>query len=148
MRQRQRLLFTHRCQHGSAHRCTGGAWCPEQGAGLVSRLLFTWVDPLLAKGLHKSLDAEDLWGTMPEDAAGEVAAAFQWHLASTASSSAQPHGRVHAALWRCYRGRLLWSGVVKLLHDCVMLASPVLLQRLLVHVQQRWAGGRTLHAGA
>ncbi|KAL6768590.1 hypothetical protein ACKKBF_B11340 [Auxenochlorella protothecoides x Auxenochlorella symbiontica] len=122
---------------------TGGAWCPEQGAGLVSRLLFTWVDPLLAKGLHKSLDAEDLWGTMPEDAAGEVAAAFQWHLASTASSSAQPHGRVHAALWRCYRGRLLWSGVVKLLHDCVMLASPVLLQRLLVHVQQRgspWIG--------
>lgn len=72
--------------------CTpaGTGDCPEARAGWASRLLFAWVDPLLEQALRRPLAAEDLWATLPRDAAQAQAKAFRWHLASTVVPGSRP----------------------------------------------------------
>ncbi|CAH2014232.1 unnamed protein product [Acanthoscelides obtectus] len=55
--------------------------CPEQGAGALSRILYTWFDPMAWKGYRNPLVIEDLWDLNPEDSAKEVVPLFEkhWH---------------------------------------------------------------------
>lgn len=39
--------------------------CPEATAGLVSRLLFTWMGGLMVKGYRAPLHFEDIWKLPP-----------------------------------------------------------------------------------
>jgi hypothetical protein len=112
-------------------------WCPEERAGPLGRLLFTYVDGLLALGGQKSLLAGDLWDVAEEDAAGAVSAAFHRHLAAAADEAGAPAGAVWRAMWRAHRRRFLLAGAVKFVHDVVMLGGPLLLEVLLKHVQAR-----------
>lgn len=68
----------------------GAGDCPEARAGWASRLLFAWVDPLLEQALRRPLVAEDLWTTLPRDAAQAQASAFRWHLANTVVPGSRP----------------------------------------------------------
>lgn len=45
---------------------------PEQGASFLSRLLYTWFDPLAWKGYKTPLEQKDLWDMNPEDSSKEV----------------------------------------------------------------------------
>jgi hypothetical protein len=47
-------------------------------------------------------------------------------------------GVIWRAMWRAHGRSFLVSGLVKLAHDVVMFAGPVLLELLLKHVQARW----------
>ncbi len=38
-----------------------GRWQPEEAAGLVSRVLFSYCEGLLSLGSQKVLEGEDLW---------------------------------------------------------------------------------------
>lgn len=73
-----------------------GAWCPEEHAGLASRVFFSWVGSLLALGHGKTLEQGDLWDTMPGDEAAAVSDAFRWHLRQTPSET-HPQVRAPAA---------------------------------------------------
>jgi hypothetical protein len=57
-----------------------GRWCPEEEAGYVSSLLFSWVTGLLKLGNAKTLEAGDLWDVHTQDRADKVAAVLdkQW----------------------------------------------------------------------
>lgn len=58
----------------------GGRWCPEEEAGPVSLLLFSWVTGLLRVGHRQTLEAGDLWDVHSQDSAAKVAAVLdrQW----------------------------------------------------------------------
>jgi hypothetical protein len=58
-------------------------WCPEEGAGWLSRLFFSYVDSLVAKGRRKVLMPEDLWDVAAADEAGLVWGAFKAQLEAT-----------------------------------------------------------------
>lgn len=49
---------------------------PEQGASFLSRLLYTWFDPLAWKGYKRPLEQKDLWDMNPEDSSKEIMPIF------------------------------------------------------------------------
>lgn len=69
---------------------TTSRWCPEEEASWFGRLLFTYVNSLVAKGRRKALEPEDLWSTAHWDEAGRVAGAFQQQLERTKDPAAAP----------------------------------------------------------
>ena len=110
----------------------GGEACgatppPYDSAGLVSRLLFLWLSPLLALGATRQLDAADLPALPAEDEPRVVSAAFraQWRR-----RKGQRH-RLARSLIAVETPQLLRGGAAKLLHDTVMFASPAALHALL-----------------
>ena len=60
----------------------GGRWCPEEEAGFVSSVLFSWVTGLLQLGNVKTLEAGDLWDVHHKDSADKVAAVLETQWAS------------------------------------------------------------------
>lgn len=49
---------------------------PEQGASFLSRLFYTWFDPLAWKGFRRPLEQKDLWDMNPEDSSKEIMPKF------------------------------------------------------------------------
>ena len=118
-------------------------WCPEEEAGMISRLLFSWVGGLLKLGQDKALEQHDLWDTAAEDNVFKVSESFDRTLQSTADSIASPEGRIGQAMWKAHRKMFLLAGLIKFFHDCIMFAGPFILEVLLKHIQQegsRWIG--------
>jgi hypothetical protein len=105
-----------------------GRWCPEEQAGLLSRLFFSYCEPLLALGSSKHLESSDLWDTSRRDVAAPVSEEFEWQLVAA-------DGRVLRALWRTYRRPFIVAGAIKLAHDCVMFTGPWVLGLLLTHLE-------------
>ncbi|KAL4446696.1 hypothetical protein ABPG77_007940 [Micractinium sp. CCAP 211/92] len=83
-------------REGSAgeHR-PAGRWCPEEQAGFLSRLTFSYVGGLIRLGYRKTLNFDDLWDVAAEDGAASVSDAFQWSLAGA-------DGVVWRAMWRTH----------------------------------------------
>jgi len=90
-----------------------------------------WVTPLTQLGQQKHLEQDDLWEMLPGDQAANLTG-FQTRL--------KQHGSIVRALFGEYGGGLLWSGLVKLVHDLLMFTPPFLLEKLLKHVQAPDAG--------
>jgi hypothetical protein len=115
-----------------------GRWCPEETAGPVSRLLFTWIDPLIQIGMRKPLVHEDLWDIHKDDEAEAVATRFDAAYKGTVTTSGpnpHPKGDLLLAMWRAFGSPFSYAGLLKLLHDCLMLMGPILLRRLLQALQ-------------
>lgn len=49
---------------------------PEDGASFLSRLFFTWFDPMAWKGYRRPLEKTDLWDINPKDASKEIRPLF------------------------------------------------------------------------
>lgn len=49
---------------------------PEQGASFLSRLFYTWFDPLAWRGYRRPLEQKDLWDMNPEDSSKEIMPLF------------------------------------------------------------------------
>jgi ATP-binding cassette subfamily C (CFTR/MRP) protein 1 len=113
-------------------------WCPEEEAGLLGSIAFSWVGGLLNLGVSKALEMEDLWDTAVVDEVESVSERFQRNLDATADSMESPQGVVGQALWRTHRTLFLRAGVIKFFHDCTLFLGPFLLEVLLKHIQ---AGG-------
>jgi len=103
---------------------------PEDEAGPVGRLFFSYVSPLVKLGVSKPLDAADLWPVSARDGAARVSASFRGALVGSATE-ARPAGRLASALARAYGRPFVVAGVIKLFHDAALFLSPVILRRLL-----------------
>ena len=50
-------------------------------------------------------------------------------------------GDVRRAMWTCYGRELAYTGLLKLVYDCLLFTTPVILKHLLLSIQHGWAGG-------
>ena len=116
-------------------------WCPEEEAGLWSRLFFSWVGGLLKLGQEKALEQHDLWDTASRDDVVEISNSFRQYVGSTVDSVHAPEGRMGLAMWKAHRKKFLIAGGLKFVHDCIMFLGPFILEVLLKHIQ---AGGSSL----
>lgn len=92
-----------------------GWWCPEEAAGLLSRLFFCYVDGILRLGSRKALVQEDVWDLASRDQAQNVSAEFD------DSRSSDPHrGSVKHTMWKQVGGAFVRAGIIKLVHDAAM----------------------------
>jgi len=95
----------HRSDAASA---TGAAFArnPEEAAGWLSQLFFTYVNGIVDLGQAKTLQHEDLWPVAGRDAAVPTASRFHLQLASTRTPEApKARARARVRLLRPRRAR-------------------------------------------
>eukprot|EP01116_Phalansterium_solitarium_P010898 TRINITY_DN263_c0_g2_i2.p1 TRINITY_DN263_c0_g2~~TRINITY_DN263_c0_g2_i2.p1 ORF type:complete len:1470 (+),score=645.31 TRINITY_DN263_c0_g2_i2:96-4505(+) len=108
---------------------------PEKNAGFYSKLVFSWLNPLLALGFKRPLETSDLWELPADLTAKNTGDRFMqaWEQERLL------HGE-QASLVRTLRvsfGKLfLLAGVLKLAHDCLMFVQPVLLRAIISFVRE------------
>ncbi|KAG2442750.1 hypothetical protein HXX76_002831 [Chlamydomonas incerta] len=111
---------------------------PEDNAGFLSRVFFSYCNALVKLGFKRPLEHDDLWDVSEDDEAAAVSGRFQAALAATADPVKHPQGVVWTAMWRVFGSPFLYTAAIKVIHDIIMFASPWLLERLLHHMA---AGG-------
>lgn len=62
--------------------------CPEQSASFLSRLFFTWFDPLAWKGYRRPLEHKDLWEMNVEDTSKEIMPLFLKYWSKSVAKAA------------------------------------------------------------
>ncbi|CAN6345532.1 unnamed protein product [Urochloa humidicola] len=102
-------------------------------AGFLSRLTFTWMDPLLRLGYTKPLDLGDIPPLDADDAAAAARRAFlqEWHRRKRApdawTATTTSNNLVFWVLAACYKKELLLTAFYTLLRTLSFSASPVIL---------------------
>ncbi|GLC35697.1 hypothetical protein PLESTB_000485000 [Pleodorina starrii] len=109
-------------------------WAPEESAGFLSRVFFSYCNGLVRRGYERPLEHDDLWDVAERDEAVRVAARFQAALAATADPVVHPQGVVWKAMLRVHGRTFLGTAGIKLIHDIIMFMSPYLLELLLHHM--------------
>ncbi|CAI7808010.1 unnamed protein product [Closterium sp. NIES-53] len=106
---------------------------PEDEASLWSRLTFAWVGPLIRVGNAKVLHASDLPPLCPRDSTAAVAPSLRaaWQ-AETNATHRRPS--LPRALVSTFVRPFMAAGALKLIHDLLQLASPLLLQQIILHL--------------
>ena len=115
----------------------------EQDASMASRVLFSWVAPLVSRGYRRKLQLDELFELRPEDRAEALAAADAAFCATFASPPTLLARLLHAT-----RRHLLQASCCRLLYCAAQLASPMLLRRLVMSVALEKPVGDGLLFGA
>ena len=118
---------------------------PEATASLWSRLFFLWLSPMLATGASRTLKHEDLFDLLPNDTALHNAnkLATEWAAVRRRGGSSYlraAHAAYGAAFWR--------AGVLKLINDVAIFASPWLIYRITDYCADNTLGTSTALAYA
>ncbi|KAF6252635.1 hypothetical protein COO60DRAFT_504509 [Scenedesmus sp. NREL 46B-D3] len=119
--------------------------CPEWTAGVLSRLTFGWVSPLIRRGYKAPLTEADVWSLPPTDRVEVLEQRF--HAAWKNQLAA--HGLQQASLFAACRasvGQLFLAALpYKLINDAAQFVGPLILNRLLsvVAAKAAAAGGNS-----
>ena len=133
--------------------------CAEDASGFFNNLFFVWVGELIARGNSKPLEFDDLWALSKRDQSRAVGSSFRKVLNAkkkrtptntetgadgaraargSRSGSAEAGGaytktevRLFASLYAAYGGWFWRAGAIKLVHDLVQAAVPMILRVLL-----------------
>ncbi|KRT79870.1 ABC transporter ATP-binding protein [Oryctes borbonicus] len=149
--------------------------CPELRSSFLSKLVYTWFDPLAWKGYRNPLETKDLWDMNPEDSAFEVVPVYDKHWQNTvkkcqgaqttqqanATYKSDPVGvdfventpkkkqaSILPALVKTFGPMFLFGAFLKLVQDILTFVSPQVLRALISFVEnkeEQWKG--FLYAG-
>ncbi|XP_068898240.1 multidrug resistance-associated protein 1 isoform X5 [Tenebrio molitor] len=121
--------------------------CPEEHSSFLSRLLFSWFDPLAWRGFRRPLVDSDLWDMKHEDSAAEVVPMFEKHwrkiLQKSESSSSKKQASILLALIKAFGPTFVFGAVLKLVQDLLTFVSPQILNLLIEFVKNKedqWKG--------
>ncbi|XXG48214.1 hypothetical protein AAC387_Pa02g2725 [Persea americana] len=96
-------------------------------AGFISRLAFSWINPLLRLGYSRPLVFEDIPTLESEDEAHFAYEAFAHELDLQRKQSSNASNLVLRALAKCYMKEMILVGVLAFLRTVAVVASPLLL---------------------
>ena len=115
----------------------------EKNATCLSRILFSWVDPLLRRGYASPLQMEHIWPLQPRESAVELRARFFAHTDSAADDGAIDAdgdgatmddvvscGQFVQNVFRAEANTLLRSAAFSGVHMLSQCATPMLLKVL------------------
>ncbi|XP_019190633.1 PREDICTED: ABC transporter C family member 2-like isoform X2 [Ipomoea nil] len=102
--------------------------CPERHANILSRVIFSWMNPLMQQGYKRPLTEKDVWKLDVWDRTETLNDAFQkcW---TEESQRLQPW--LLRALNRSLGGRFWWGGFWKIGNDVSQFIGPLILNQLL-----------------
>eukprot|EP00271_Cylindrocystis_brebissonii_P007833 TRINITY_DN2165_c0_g1_i1.p1 TRINITY_DN2165_c0_g1~~TRINITY_DN2165_c0_g1_i1.p1 ORF type:complete len:1709 (-),score=349.89 TRINITY_DN2165_c0_g1_i1:1265-6391(-) len=105
---------------------------PELNAGILSRITFQWMNPVMRLGHQRPLQDEDVWQLDPVDKSSTVSVKFQevWKEEQKKKSP--------TLLWAvhsCFAARFWSAGIYKLLDSLTQFIGPVMLKSLLSSMQ-------------
>ena len=113
----------------------------EGSAGILSRLFFSWVDPLFVQGNKATLTQGDLLPLELSDAPRVVSKLFEGHLAD--AIAARHPTPVTAALFKQFRAQVISGGIAKFFNSSLNLLPPIILNLLLKWLASTQAGTAT-----
>ncbi|PYH35599.1 P-loop containing nucleoside triphosphate hydrolase protein [Aspergillus neoniger CBS 115656] len=126
------------------------AYPPEVLGNMLNRVVFWWVNPLLARGARGLLSPNHLFPIDPDLAAENLQANFR---AKWASSMMDPHGSQHKlllAILSCVRRTLLWTAIPRIGLIGLKISQPLLLNRVIEYLSvnsgDRGVGGALVGA--
>lgn len=129
---------------------------PEKRSSILSRLLFLWASPLMARGNARILQEEDVWTFPPERQVATTSVAFERVLdgeleqaakrrqAQTTAGVAAVQGKLVPALaqapllrslWTCFWREFMTIGFVRLLNTLIQFIPALLVRRLLRSIE-------------
>ncbi|EPS64314.1 hypothetical protein M569_10464 [Genlisea aurea] len=114
--------------------------CPERHADIFSRILFSWMNPIMQLGYRRPLSEKDVWKLDSWDRTQTLSDSFQ---RAWAQEIQKPKPWLLRALNRCLGGRFWWGGFWKIGNDISQFIGPLILNRLLQSMQQgdpTWIG--------
>ncbi|KAH0450481.1 hypothetical protein IEQ34_021173 [Dendrobium chrysotoxum] len=97
------------------------------GAGFFSRLIFSWLNPLLRLGHSKTLELNDIPSLDAEDEAVHAYNIFTREWDNLRSSKKRTRNLVLFALAKCYKKEMLLVGFYALLKSITIAVSPLIL---------------------
>ncbi|KAG1668011.1 Multidrug resistance-associated protein 1 [Nymphon striatum] len=131
--------------------------CPEDNCSIVSKLSFSWLNPLMRKGYERSLTREDLWCLVPNRQCKKVSERFESYWEHTPNfqrinekmnvifyslsvfnvflcvfSISRPH--VIFSLLKTFWLQLLFGAILKLASTILMTASPKILSWIIQYM--------------
>ncbi|KAF9169153.1 hypothetical protein BGX21_010914 [Mortierella sp. AD011] len=137
--------------------------CPEFTANFISRLTFTWVQPLMSLGSKRPLEKEDIWELTERRRAAYIATLFRecWaREVAKGKASLQAlkddQGKISGAdlekalkdgkkvyrpkLWRAINNTFLWQfwsgGVLKVIGDSLQVFQPLVTKAIITFVTE------------
>ncbi|XP_063922476.1 multidrug resistance-associated protein 1 isoform X2 [Zophobas morio] len=144
--------------------------CPEENSSFLSRLLFSWFDPLAWRGFRRPLVDSDLWDMKHEDSAREVVPMFEKHWRKVLqksernspthqtrasykldsarvdivdSSTKKKQASILPALVKAFGPTFVFGALLKLIQDLLTFVSPQILNLLIQFVknsEEQWKG--------
>ncbi|XP_050221778.1 ABC transporter C family member 2-like [Mercurialis annua] len=127
--------------NGEYQELPGGEYvCPEQHGSIISKIIFTWMNPLMQLGYKRPLTEKDIWKLDTWDRTETLNNRFQkcW-----AEESQRPKPWLLRALNSSLGGRFWWGGFWKIGNDSSQFVGPLLLNQLLKSMQEgdpAWIG--------
>jgi hypothetical protein len=139
----------------------------REKSSLLSKLTFSWVQPMMELGNRKTLEVEDLWRLEERDLMANVSATFDAYFEQakadaniTAGQGLPPlsGNNVVAQFWsspltkavvHMYRKELVLSGITKFFNTFVQFLPSLIVARILANLdKQALAGGASVSVAA
>ncbi|CAO2823372.1 unnamed protein product [Amaranthus hypochondriacus] len=114
--------------------------CPERRANIFSKIVFSWMNPLMKLGYKRPLTEKDIWKLDTWDQTETLISKFQ---SCWVEESRKQNPWLLGALNRSLGGRFWWGGFWKIGNDLLQFVGPLLLNSLLKSMQQgdpTWIG--------
>lgn len=114
--------------------------CPERHVNILSKILFSWMNPLMKLGYRRPLTEKDIWKLDTWDQTETLISKFQ---SCWVEESRKPKPWILRPLNRSLGGRFWWGGFWKIGNDLSQFVGPLLLSSLLTSMQQgdpAWIG--------
>ncbi|KNA13623.1 hypothetical protein SOVF_112630 isoform A [Spinacia oleracea] len=118
----------------------GELLCPERHVNIFSKILFSWMNPLMKLGYKRPLTEKDVWKLDTWDQTEILISKFQ---SCWVEESRKPKPWLLMPLNRSLGGRFWWGGFWKIGNDLSQFVGPLLLSSLLTSMQQgdpAWKG--------
>ncbi|KAL9224406.1 hypothetical protein vseg_000440 [Gypsophila vaccaria] len=114
--------------------------CPERHVNIISKIFFSWMNPLMELGYKRPLTEKDVWKLDTWDQTETLFSSFQrcW-----VEESQKPKPWILRPLNRSLGGRFWWGGFWKIGNDLSQFVGPLLLNSLLKSMQRgdpAWIG--------
>ncbi|KAL5577346.1 hypothetical protein UlMin_019045 [Ulmus minor] len=114
--------------------------CPERRANILSKIFFSWMNPLMELGYQRHLTEKDVWKLDSWDRTETLNAKFQ---SCWAKESQKPRPWLLRALNSSLGGRFWWGGFWKIGDNLSQFVGPLILNSLLQSMQRgdpAWIG--------
>ncbi|XP_041663750.1 ATP-binding cassette sub-family C member 4-like [Cheilinus undulatus] len=110
---------------------------PLASANLLSKIFFCWLNPLFKIGYKKTLEEDDMFSVLPEDASDRLGEQLQWYwnreVQRAAKDLRQPS--LTKALVQCYWRSYAHTGIYIFIEEVIRVIQPVLLGKMIVHFE-------------
>ncbi|TKY71949.1 ABC transporter C family member 2 [Spatholobus suberectus] len=118
----------------------GDMICPERDANVLSKIMFSWINPIMKLGYERPLTEKDVWKLDTWDRTETLINKFQkcW-----VEESRKSKPWLLRALNASLGGRFWWGGFCKIGNDISQFLGPLILNQLLQSMQNgdpSWSG--------